>query len=1434
MYDTMEVMVPYAPQYAKGGLVDEAKNVKAASRNGDTMVIHINKDEYAKLVEQWGEPTINPDTGLPEFGWLSSIISFVAPIVLGFIIPGIGAAIGTSLFGAGGLTAAVDALVGVAGLGSVVSGALTGVAVGGLSAAVTGGDVGKSMLMGAVSGGISAAIGPSINNFISNETGLNLGAGSALSKTLSSAITSQISGTIAGVAGGMSLGDAALGSLRGAAQAGMFAASGFSDMMNKAVKSVTNIDVKTTDVPNTDSQFVATYNEPADGGGEAEYKMSLASAALTGSVAEWKMDFADDPIAQAVWNNLSLDGGDSFSLNDIYQVNDQVNNELFKLVTAELENPETSIEDKKLLLKDARIKAGVIKEAFAVPDEAEALKYFDNAQEFALANANSAMDELTKIAVENGVEAAGETPRLTNSNKDPLFFLKSVDPIEEAAKIEAKANADAIAAEKSYDTFFEKGTAAAKSGNLDNFYKENPGAFEALQDFDRNGFLRDLEFSSAVSKAKTDAIAAAEKAKADIIAADKAKLDAEKATQNAKTEDEAKAAAQAKVLADMQARDVADAKAKDEAEAQAKLKAIADAKEKADADAKEKADAIEKAKTDAEAKAKADADAKAKADAEAAAKPPEKTIIDTIKDVISPGTAEAGELPKPANSGMAAVQDAARQAASTGQLKAFLDSNPIYRAAIDSSLMKALEVTDAQIRSTTSPTGGAELGTGPSQDAKDTSQFVENDPRNIDRTEDEKIAAAKQTLADELKRQAEEAAKQTATTTPTTPVVDPDAAYDEGIAKQAKELGLANITSAKELTILGLTKGDIWDVQAGRVTLEQAIENANSENRLTISKTDPNAEAIGKILAPVITDKPPTTDVEIVTSIPGETADTSAAQAEAKAKADAIAAAKSQADAEAAALAAKTEEEAQAAARAKVLADMEAKAAEDAARAVAEQKAAAERIAAEAAAKAEADARALAEAESAAQVEAEARAQAEAKARAEAQAEEEAKRDADSQERQIAEEKAFWKKAAEYRAAHPELFPPEIVGPDTTAPTGGTTGGTTEGATGGVTGGITGGISVTEGTNSEELQKILDDLKKNENPVGPDVLLPTGGTTGGVTGGVTGGATGPSGPDIVLPTGGTTGGVTGGATGPTGSGTVVLPTGGITGPSGPDVDKPVEGPTGSITGPTGGINIPIINIPTGPTGPTGNVVGPTGPTGTPEPTIKTITGRERVGGSPLDYTGAEHLFFRPTTKQVWSDTGLPVTPAAPAAIAPAQMIPLDTFAPSMPANPDTGGDMIMTPQVIVYGPDGSSYSDPAAAARAGVTNWTYEPPKLARGGAFDADRYFADGGLVTPQNPPSMPTISSAPTMAFTDGQGAVGNIAQPPGLLPSDAYGSDAPHASPMAPAPAAAAPGLSSLQQAIGSRNTNASPVVAPVPQNPNVGYALGLSPLSSLRNS
>jgi hypothetical protein len=119
----------------------------------------------------------------------------------------------------------------------------------------------------------------------------------------------------------------------------------------------------------------------------------------------------------------------------------------------------------------------------------------------------------------------------------------------------------------------------------------------------------------------------------------------------------------------------------------------------------------------------------------------------------------------------------------------------------------------------------------------------------------------------------------------------------------------------------------------------------------------------------------------------------------------------------------------------------------------------------------------------------------------------------------------------------------------------------------------------------------------------------------------------------------------------------------------------------------------------------------------------------------------------------------------------------------------------------------------------------------ADGGQFNADQYFADGGMVQPLSPPTTPLISAQPTMAFTDGAGAVGSIAQPPGLAPSDSYGSDAPHASPMAPSVAASVPTMQPGLATLAVPNVNASPVTSQVSQNPNVGYALGNSPLSNL---
>ena len=114
---------------------------------------------------------------------------------------------------------------------------------------------------------------------------------------------------------------------------------------------------------------------------------------------------------------------------------------------------------------------------------------------------------------------------------------------------------------------------------------------------------------------------------------------------------------------------------------------------------------------------------------------------------------------------------------------------------------------------------------------------------------------------------------------------------------------------------------------------------------------------------------------------------------------------------------------------------------------------------------------------------------------------------------------------------------------------------------------------------------------------------------------------------------------------------------------------------------------------------------------------------------------------------------------------------------------------------------------------------------------FNADQYFADGGLVQPLSAPTTPLISTQPTMAFTDGAGPVGAIAQPPGLPQSDTVGFEAADASPMAPSLAAAAPSFQPGLQSFAMSNVNAMPTPSPIAQNPNVGYALGKGPLSRI---
>lgn len=144
----VRVVVPREPQnYAKGGLAAEARRVRDAGVGGDELIIHINRKEYDELVKNWGEPTINPHTGMPQFTpfWKQKWFAPVAAIASAALMAtGVGAPLGAALLP----TSLAGTTIAGAALPSVVGNALIGAGVGGL----TGGT--KGALLGSALGGI--------------------------------------------------------------------------------------------------------------------------------------------------------------------------------------------------------------------------------------------------------------------------------------------------------------------------------------------------------------------------------------------------------------------------------------------------------------------------------------------------------------------------------------------------------------------------------------------------------------------------------------------------------------------------------------------------------------------------------------------------------------------------------------------------------------------------------------------------------------------------------------------------------------------------------------------------------------------------------------------------------------------------------------------------------------------------------------------------------------------------------------------------------------------------------------------------------------------------------------------------------------------------------------------------------------------------------
>lgn len=183
--------------YAKGGSAEAAERTRRAGRDEDEMLVHMTKDEFDVIRSMWGEPDTNPNTGMPEYGWLkkawkkvkktvkkivkSPIFRTLAPVALSVFAPGIGTAIGAKL----GLSGAAASMAGNA----IVQGGL-GAVTGGKEGALTG------ALSGAVTGGLGKALGSKLG--LSGKTADVVG--SALVRGTGSAATGRgfVPGAVSG------------------------------------------------------------------------------------------------------------------------------------------------------------------------------------------------------------------------------------------------------------------------------------------------------------------------------------------------------------------------------------------------------------------------------------------------------------------------------------------------------------------------------------------------------------------------------------------------------------------------------------------------------------------------------------------------------------------------------------------------------------------------------------------------------------------------------------------------------------------------------------------------------------------------------------------------------------------------------------------------------------------------------------------------------------------------------------------------------------------------------------------------------------------------------------------------------------------------------------------------------------------------------------
>ena len=191
-------MTPEPQGFARGGIADAARLVASQGRSGDTMLAHITPQEAQLLRSRGGMGTINPTTGLREYGFFKGLFRGVKKVVKSVVK--VAKKIVSSKIGKIVATVALAAFLGPAGAamggGFFGAAAAAGVASG-ATTLLAGGDIKQALIAGAT--GYFGAPNGTVASYVGQANITNAAANAA--------ITAGITGTGAALLQGQNLKD---------------------------------------------------------------------------------------------------------------------------------------------------------------------------------------------------------------------------------------------------------------------------------------------------------------------------------------------------------------------------------------------------------------------------------------------------------------------------------------------------------------------------------------------------------------------------------------------------------------------------------------------------------------------------------------------------------------------------------------------------------------------------------------------------------------------------------------------------------------------------------------------------------------------------------------------------------------------------------------------------------------------------------------------------------------------------------------------------------------------------------------------------------------------------------------------------------------------------------------------------------------------------